>query len=162
MWTSAPPTIALVTLPLSTVAVSAAASMIRSTFSAKSSAAEEELAAAFLKRFLAESPAGAKIDNVGRICVTTCKSRSRKPHSARKKKSRSENWISAINAEARGLSRGHAALIVPFAAVEGRYSAPADFSKSPKLVRAVVALVTLSKNRVARVRVKAAWKNRAG
>src|SRR5258708_17884216 len=84
MRTSAPPTIALVTLPLSKVAVSAAAFTIRSTFSAKSSAAEEELAAAFLKRFLAESPAGAKIDNVGRICVTTCKSRSRKPHSAQK------------------------------------------------------------------------------
>src|SRR5437762_10187743 len=103
MRTSAPPTIALVTLPLSKVAVSAAASTIRSTFSAKSSAAEEELAAAFLKLFLAESPVRAKIDNVGRICVTTCKSRSRKPHSARKKKSKSENWISAINAEARGL-----------------------------------------------------------
>src|ERR1700719_1849868 len=121
MWTSAPPTIALVTLPLSKVAVSAAASTIRSTFSAKFPAAgEEELAAAFLKRFLAESPAVAKIDNVARICVTTCRSRSRKPHSARKKKSKLENWISATNAEARGLSRGHAALIVPFAAVEGR------------------------------------------
>src|SRR5260370_20674422 len=113
---SAPPTIALVTLPLSKVAVSAAGSTIRSTFSGKSLAAEEELAAAFLKRFLAESPAVAKIDNVARICVTTCKSRSRKRHSARKKKSKLENWISATNVEARELSRVHAALIVRVAA----------------------------------------------
>src|SRR5438045_9448441 len=119
MWTSAPPTIALVTLPLSKVAVSAAAFTIRSTFSGKSLAAEEGLAAAFLKRFLAESPALAKIDNVARICVTTCKSRSRKPHSAPKKKSKLENWISATNAEARGLNRAHAALLVPFAADKG-------------------------------------------
>src|SRR5260370_31151882 len=119
MRTSAPPMIAWVTLPLSKVAVSAAASTIRSTFSAKSLAAEEELAAAFLKRFL-ESPAVAKIDNVARICVTTCKSRSRKPHSARKKKSKLKNWISATNVEARGLRRVHAALIVPFAAAQGQ------------------------------------------
>src|SRR2546428_13397069 len=99
MRTSAPPTIALVTLPLSKVAVSAAASTIRSTFSGKSLAAAEELAAAFLKRFLAESPPGAKIDNVARICVTTCKSRSRKPHSGPEKQSKVGNLESATNAE---------------------------------------------------------------
>src|SRR5947209_8203584 len=122
MRTNAPHTIDSVTLHLNRVAIFAADFTIRLIFSAKFSAAEEgaELAAAFSKRSLAELPVMPKIDNGARICVTTCRSRSRKPRLAPKKKSKFENWMPASNAAEVELSPDRAASIALFVAVEVR------------------------------------------
>src|SRR6267143_384931 len=126
MRTNAPPTIASDTPRLSRVEVFAADFTIRSIFSVKFSAAAAALAAEFSKPFLAASPDTAKIDNVALICVTTCKSRSRKRLSGQKRKLKLENWMSAINAEVPEPSRDLAVLIVPFAAAVVRELAPVD------------------------------------
>src|SRR2546421_9591837 len=116
MGTSAPLTIALVTPPLSRAEVFAEDFTIRSIFSVKFSVAAVELAAEFLKRFSVVSPGGAKIDNVVRTYVTTCKSRSKKRLSAQKRKSKFGSWMSVINVGAPGASRDHVGLIALFAA----------------------------------------------
>src|SRR5438067_5689687 len=108
MRTNAPLTIVLVTPRLSRAGDSAADFTIRSIFSAKflaAAAAEEELPAASSKHFSAAWAARAKIDNVARICVTTCKSLWKKRPLARKKKSKFENWMSVTNAMVTELRR---------------------------------------------------------
>src|SRR5438105_4475160 len=121
MRTNALLTIVLVTRRSSRAGDSAADFTIRSIFSAKFlAAAEEELPAASSKHFSAAWPARAKIDNVARICVTTCKSLWKKRPLARKKRSKFENWMSVTNATAAAQSQVRAASIVRFVAAAVR------------------------------------------
>src|SRR5260370_35189931 len=129
MRTSAPPTTVSVMPRLSRAELFAAGFTIRSTFSVKFSAAALELAEEFSKRFSVAWLDTPKIDNVARICATTCKSPWKKRLSAQKRKLKFENKISATNAEAPEPSRDHAASPVPFAACVGRQGAPQGFSR---------------------------------
>src|ERR1700730_2641860 len=121
MRTNAPPMTALDMRRLSRAEDFGAVFTIHSIFSAKfSAAAEEELAALFSKRSSAAWPARAKIDNVARICDTTCKSRSKKRRSARKRKSKFKNWSLATYATEPALSQARARSLVRRAVAVGR------------------------------------------
>src|SRR2546423_12727445 len=136
MRTNAPLTIASVTPRLSKVADSAAVVTIRSIFSGKSLDRAESVAE-FSKLSSAERAAGPKIDNAARTCVTICKSRSKKPRLAPKKKSKFESWIFATNATATARKRARARSVARLAEVAARESARADFSRARKLARDV-------------------------
>src|SRR2546423_5560817 len=109
MQTNAPHMIGSGMLPLrKVVPVSAAAVfMIRSKFSAKSSAAAD-LAEVFLRPSLAAVLAGAqKIVVADRICATTWKSNLRRQLSAQRRQLRLRNLIAATNAMGAARNRAH-------------------------------------------------------
>src|SRR2546430_2192601 len=123
MRTNAPLMIVLVTPRSSRAGDSGADFTIRSIFSAKflaAAAAEEELPAASSKHFSGAWGARGKIENVARICVTTCKSLWKKRPLGRKKKSKFKNWTPAKNATAAAPSRVRVASIVRFVVVAVR------------------------------------------
>src|SRR5579864_671688 len=133
---------------------------IRSTFFAKySPAAAAESQATSSKHFLVEWPA-ARTGSAVPICDTTCRSRSRKPPSAPKRKSKCKSSIFATNAKAQAPKADRGRLIVPFAAVAARSSAHVDFSRCRRLVRDAAGLVRWSKNRAVNAKATVAWKRR--
>src|SRR5205823_5416590 len=127
--TSALPTIGSVMQRSHQVVLGLAAvlSMIRLKFSVKCSAVAD-LAAAFSRRSLAGAVAQArKIGAADQICVTTCKSDSRRQLLARKNRSRSRNWILARNAGAAAPHPARAGSVVRPAAAVVRSSVRVDF-----------------------------------
>ena len=117
--------------------------------------------AEFSRRFLAAARRPiAKGASADRICVTICKSRSKKLPSAWRKRSKSASSTCATNAMARAriLVRGRST--VPPAAAAARSSARADSSKFRKPVRAAGAWARSSRSRVAFVRAKDASRTR--
>src|SRR5262249_46066896 len=153
MRTSAPLTTVSATPRSSRAAAFAGVFTIRSIFFVKFLAAAE-LAAASSKHFSAASPAKVKIDNVVPICVTTCRSRSKKQPLARKKKSKFANSTFARNAAVVEPNRDHAVSIARFAAAAARLSAHADFSRSRRLVRVAAVLATSWRNHAATATAK--------
>src|SRR6266404_2033748 len=140
----------------------AAAFTIRSTFFVKYSALPaRELAEAFSKLSSAAWADAPKIDNVARICVTTCKSRSKKQHSGRKRKSKFENSTAVTNAMAAVRSQAHARSIVRRAGGAVRSSARGDFFRYRKPVRVAAASARSSRNHAANATARAAWRKRA-
>src|SRR5436305_3475801 len=147
--TSALPTIGSVTQRSHQVVLGLVAvlSMIRLKFSVKCSAVAD-LAAAFSRRSLAGAVAQArKIGAADQICVTTCKSDSRRQLLARKNRSRSRNWILARNAGAAAPHPARAGSVVRPAAAVVRSSVRVDVFRFRKHVRAVTAPVRLLKIR---------------
>src|ERR1700719_2576575 len=121
MGTNAPLTTDSVTQPLNRAGDFEEDFTIHSIFFAKcSAAAGAELPATFSKRSSAAFPDTEKIDNVVPTCVTTCRSRWKKPPSARRKKSKFENSTPATSARARARNQVLAASIARSAAVAAK------------------------------------------
>src|SRR5207248_4294225 len=132
-------------------------SMIRSTFSAKSLAGADS-AAEFSRRSSGALAHARKIANADLICVTTCRSNSKKRLLAPKKRLKSRSSIPAADVMAVGLRRDRARFTVPPAAAAVRGSVRADFFRFHKPVLDVAAPAKSSRSRVRSAVGRDAWK----